>query len=114
MLNVVSCSYAVTLFVRLLRRNAVTLLRCYAVTLLRFYLSLGRHHKDPALAIAIAVEDDRSEVNMTYSLGTYFGGSDVVRMTVLRGPSAVVMKVRSLLTDMMLLNAAKNQGTQRR
>ena len=70
-------------------------------------MSPGRHHKDPALAIAIAVADDRSEVNMTYSLGTYFGGSDVVRMTVLRGPSAVVMKVRNSLTGMMFLNAAR-------
>ena len=67
------------------------------------YLSSGRHFKDPALSVALAVEDDRSEVNMTYSLGTYFGGSDVVRMTVLKGPSAVIVKVCDWLNRTLLV-----------
>ena len=65
------------------------------------YLPSGRHFKDPALSVALAVEDDRSEVDMTYSLGTYFGGSDVVNMTVLKGPSAVIVKVCDWVDDTM-------------
>ena len=58
-----------------------------------FFIFAGRHFKDPAIAIELAVGDDRSEIDMTYSIGKHPGESDVHEAFNLRGPSIIVERV---------------------
>ena len=54
----------------------------------------GRDYTDPAFNIEFGVADDRSEVELTYCVGTYSGGCDVVNNGTLGGPSTVIERVR--------------------
>ena len=52
-----------------------------------------------------AVEDDRSPVNMTYCVGTYTGGCDVIKDRELSGTTTVtevMHRVESLLSKLLL------------
>ncbi|KAI8514390.1 hypothetical protein Bbelb_087140 [Branchiostoma belcheri] len=57
------------------------------------YQLRNRDYTEPAFQLAIAVEDDRSEVDVSYSVGSFQGGSDLAKDEVLGGPSAVVEQV---------------------
>ncbi|XP_078660674.1 uncharacterized protein LOC144905141 [Branchiostoma floridae x Branchiostoma belcheri] len=57
------------------------------------YQVKNRDYTEPAFQLAIAVEDDRSEVEVSYSVGSFQGGSDLAKDEVLGGPSAVVEQV---------------------
>ncbi|XP_078695733.1 uncharacterized protein LOC144924478 [Branchiostoma floridae x Branchiostoma belcheri] len=52
----------------------------------------GRDVVEPAFQLEVAAEDDESQVKLTYDVGTYRGGHDVVRNEALGGPSNVVFK----------------------
>ncbi|XP_066275501.1 uncharacterized protein [Branchiostoma lanceolatum] len=52
----------------------------------------GRDVVEPAFQLEVAAEDDESQVELTYNVGTYRGGSDVVNNEDLGGPSNVVFK----------------------
>ncbi|XP_035696857.1 uncharacterized protein LOC118430254 [Branchiostoma floridae] len=52
----------------------------------------GRDFVEPAFQLEVAAEDDVSQVKLTYDVGTYKGGSDVVSNEGLGGPSNVVFK----------------------
>ncbi|XP_078616233.1 uncharacterized protein LOC144884654 [Branchiostoma floridae x Branchiostoma japonicum] len=52
----------------------------------------GRDFVEPAFQLEVAAEDDVSQVKLTYNVGTYRGGSDVVSNEGLGGPSNVVFK----------------------
>ncbi|CAH1239174.1 HEG1 [Branchiostoma lanceolatum] len=52
----------------------------------------GRDVVEPAFQLEVAAEDDESQVKLTYNIGTYRGGSDVVNNEGLGGPSNVVFK----------------------
>ncbi|XP_019614832.1 PREDICTED: uncharacterized protein LOC109462715, partial [Branchiostoma belcheri] len=57
------------------------------------YQLRNRDYTEPAFQLAISVEDDRSEVEVSYSVGSFQGGSDLAKDEVLGGPSAVVEQV---------------------
>ena len=54
----------------------------------------GRDYTDPAFNIEFGVADDRSEVELSYCVGTFSGGCDVVDNEPLGGASTVVARVR--------------------
>ena len=53
----------------------------------------GRDYTDPAFNIEVAVEDDKSDVEMTLCIGTYAGGCDVMKNEPLGGQSTIIYKV---------------------
>ena len=53
----------------------------------------GRDYTDPAFNIEFGVADDRSEVELTYCVGTFSGGCDVVDNEPLGGASTVIARV---------------------
>ncbi|XP_070573688.1 uncharacterized protein [Ptychodera flava] len=53
----------------------------------------GRDYTDPAFELTLAVEDDRSEVEMTFCVGTFKGGCDIMRNEPMGGPSVIVAKI---------------------
>ncbi|XP_070572594.1 uncharacterized protein [Ptychodera flava] len=50
----------------------------------------GRDYTDPAFELSLAVEDDRSEVDMTFCVGTYKDGCDILRDQPMGGASTIV------------------------
>ncbi|XP_066289112.1 uncharacterized protein [Branchiostoma lanceolatum] len=52
----------------------------------------GRDVVEPAFQLEVAAEDGESQVKLTYNVGTYRGGSDVVDNEALGGPSNVIFK----------------------
>ena len=54
-------------------------------------------YTEPAFNIEFGVADDRSEVELSYCVGTYSGGCDVVNNEPLGGPSTVVSRVGELV-----------------
>ncbi|KAI8487517.1 hypothetical protein Bbelb_347510 [Branchiostoma belcheri] len=67
------------------RRAAITT-RCEVQQL------AGRDVVEPAFQLEVASEDDESQVKLTYDVGTYRGGHDVVRNEALGGPSNIIFK----------------------
>ncbi|CAH1249045.1 SELE [Branchiostoma lanceolatum] len=57
------------------------------------YQVKGLDETEPAFQLAIAADDDKSEVTVTYSVSTFPGGSDLVENEDLGGPSSVVDQV---------------------
>ena len=55
----------------------------------------GRDYTEPAFNIEFGVADDRSEVELSYCVGTFSGGCDVVDNEPLGGASTVVVRVGS-------------------
>ena len=53
----------------------------------------GRDYTDPAFNIEFGVADDRSEVELSYCVGTFSGGCDVVDHDTLGGASTVITRV---------------------
>ncbi|XP_078658231.1 uncharacterized protein LOC144903714 [Branchiostoma floridae x Branchiostoma belcheri] len=53
----------------------------------------GRDYTEPAFLLELAVEDDRSEVDLTYSVGVTRGGSDQVLNQPLGGFTTIVPQV---------------------
>ncbi|XP_077996023.1 uncharacterized protein LOC144449370 [Glandiceps talaboti] len=51
---------------------------------------VGRDYVEPAFQLSIAVDDDKSEVDLTFCVGTYQSGCDVLKDQSMNGPSAVV------------------------
>ena len=47
---------------------------------------VGRHHRNPAFELGSVVYEDLSGIKLSYRVGTYDGGSDVVVETPLAGP----------------------------
>ncbi|XP_070573548.1 uncharacterized protein [Ptychodera flava] len=54
---------------------------------------VGRDHTDPAFELAVAAGDDRSEVNLTYCLGTYKTGCDILDDQTMGGQSVIVTQL---------------------
>ncbi|XP_070573951.1 uncharacterized protein [Ptychodera flava] len=53
----------------------------------------GRDHVEPAFELAVSVDDDRSEVDLTFCVGTYQSGCDVLKDQTMGGPSIIVASV---------------------
>ena len=53
----------------------------------------GRDYTEPTFNLEFGVGDDCSEVELSYCVGTYIGGCDVVNNEPLGGPSTVVSRV---------------------
>lgn len=53
----------------------------------------GRDYTEPAFNIEFGVADDRSEVELSFCVGTFSGGCDVIDNEPLGGASTVVAKV---------------------
>ncbi|XP_019642103.1 PREDICTED: uncharacterized protein LOC109483513 [Branchiostoma belcheri] len=58
----------------------------------------GRDYTEPAFLLELAVDDDRSEVDLTYSVGVTRGGSDQVLNQPLGGFTTIVPQLTSLVT----------------
>ena len=56
----------------------------------------GRDYTEPAFNIEFGVADDRSEVELSFCVGTYSGGCDVINKEPLGGASTVIVKVSDL------------------
>ena len=53
----------------------------------------GRDYTEPAFNIEFGVADDRSEVELSYCVGTFSGGCDVIDKEPLGGGSTIVARV---------------------
>ncbi|XP_077992165.1 uncharacterized protein LOC144446291 [Glandiceps talaboti] len=53
----------------------------------------GRDYTDPAFELELAVEDDRSEVDLSFCVGTYKGGCDILKDQPMGGFSTIVSQV---------------------
>lgn len=53
----------------------------------------GLDYTEPAFSLEFAVEDDKCWPHMTYCVGTYTGGCDVVKNEPLDGLSSIMTKV---------------------
>ncbi|XP_070573761.1 uncharacterized protein [Ptychodera flava] len=53
----------------------------------------GRDHLDPAFELAIAVADEKSEVDLTFCVGSYKSGCDLVNNQPMGGPAVVIAQV---------------------
>ncbi|XP_070573717.1 uncharacterized protein [Ptychodera flava] len=53
----------------------------------------GRDHLDPAFELAIAVADEKSEVDLTFCVGSYKSGCDLVNNQPMGGPSVVIAQM---------------------
>ncbi|KAI6655616.1 hypothetical protein LOD99_2114 [Oopsacas minuta] len=71
---------------------------------------VGRDYTDPAFFLQINVADDKSQVELTYSVGTYPGGNDVVRDDRMNGNTVLI--ARQLLSSIPLYWTAKASNSQ--
>ncbi|KAK2165039.1 hypothetical protein NP493_1368g00012 [Ridgeia piscesae] len=69
----------------------------------------GRDYTEPAFTIELGVADDRSEVELSYCVGTFSGGCDVVDNEPLGGETSVV--VRTLVHSIHLYFSVKAQNS---
>ncbi|CAH1277633.1 Hypp9726 [Branchiostoma lanceolatum] len=70
----------------------------------------GRDVVEPAFQLAVAAEDDVSQVKLTYDVGTYRGGSDVVKGEDLGGPSNIIVRSMKGGVPLYFTVTAKNSG----
>ncbi|XP_066289761.1 uncharacterized protein [Branchiostoma lanceolatum] len=70
----------------------------------------GRDVVEPAFQLAVAAEDDVSQVKLTYDVGTYRGGSDVVKGEDLGGPSNIIVRSMKGGVPLYFTVIAKNSG----
>ncbi|XP_070574642.1 uncharacterized protein [Ptychodera flava] len=63
------------------------------ITHCNVYQVVGRDHVEPAFQLSIAVDDDRSEVDMTFCVGTYKSGCDVLKDQTMGGSSVIVSAI---------------------
>ncbi|KAI6660257.1 hypothetical protein LOD99_10427 [Oopsacas minuta] len=52
----------------------------------------GRDYTNPAFILQVSVADDKSQAELTYSIGTYPGGTDVVDNERMNGNTALIAK----------------------
>ena len=62
----------------------------------------GRDYTEPAFNIEFGVADDRSEVELSYCVGTFSGGCDVIDHEPLGGGSTIVARVGGRKDDLNL------------
>ncbi|XP_078620549.1 uncharacterized protein LOC144887293 isoform X2 [Branchiostoma floridae x Branchiostoma japonicum] len=74
------------------------------------YQVKGRDYTEPAFQLAIAADDDKSEVTVTYSIGTFEGGSDLAQDNDLGGPSSIVDQVLPERIPLFFTVKATNSG----
>eukprot|EP00058_Branchiostoma_floridae_P000530 XP_002586018.1 hypothetical protein BRAFLDRAFT_110184 [Branchiostoma floridae] len=70
----------------------------------------GRDVMEPAFQLAVAAEDDVSQVKLTYDVGTYRGGSDVVKGEDLGGPSNIIVRSMKGGVPLYFTVTAENSG----
>eukprot|EP00058_Branchiostoma_floridae_P003027 XP_002588515.1 hypothetical protein BRAFLDRAFT_79470 [Branchiostoma floridae] len=70
----------------------------------------GRDVVEPAFQLAVAAEDDVSQVKLTYDVGTYRGGSDVVKGEDLGGPSNIIVRSMKGGVPLYFTVTAENSG----
>ena len=71
---------------------------------------IGRDYTDPAFLLQIFVSDDRSQVELSYSVGTYSGGDDVVKDDRMNGNSVLI--ARQLIHSIPLYWTARASNSQ--
>ncbi|XP_078585864.1 uncharacterized protein LOC144867675 [Branchiostoma floridae x Branchiostoma japonicum] len=72
----------------------------------------GRDYTEPAFLLELAVDDDRSEVDLTYSVGVARGGGDQVSDQPLGGFSTVVAKMMRGGVPLYFTVTASNSAQQ--
>ena len=82
----------------------------YAVTPCTVTQVAGRDYTNPAFILQINVADDKSQVKLTYSVGTHKGGSDVVPSERMNGNT--VMIARNLTSNIPLYWTATGSNSQ--
>ncbi|XP_035668224.1 uncharacterized protein LOC118410558 isoform X2 [Branchiostoma floridae] len=70
----------------------------------------GRDVVEPAFQLEVAAEDDVSQVKLTYDVGTYRGGSDVVMNEDLGGPSNIIVREMKGGVPLYFTVTATNSG----
>nr|XP_006817933.1 PREDICTED: uncharacterized protein LOC100377080 [Saccoglossus kowalevskii] len=70
----------------------------------------GRDYTDPAYELELSVEDDKSEVDMTFCIGTYKGGCDVLKDESMGGFSTVFEQVLRGGVPLYYTISAKNSA----
>lgn len=70
----------------------------------------GRDYTDPAFILQINVADDKSQVKLTYSVGTYPGGADVIRDDRMNGNTVLI--ARQLISSLPLYWTARASNSQ--
>lgn len=58
-----------------------------------------RDYTEPAFEISVAASDDRSDVKFFIDVGTFSGGSDVVKNQQLGGAETIVATVNMLFLE---------------
>ncbi|KAI8516766.1 hypothetical protein Bbelb_053470 [Branchiostoma belcheri] len=71
----------------------------------------GRDVMEPAFQLAVDAEDDVSQVKLTYDVGTYQAGSDVVKGEELGGPSNIIVRPMKGGVPLYFTVTAKNSGS---
>ena len=72
----------------------------------------GRDYTDPAFILQVSVADDKSQAELTYSIGTYLGGEDEVSNDRMNGNTVLI--ARALTPGIPLYwtaSASNSQGT---
>ena len=70
----------------------------------------GRDYTNPAFILQINVADDKSQVKLTYSVGTYRGGDDLVSDERMNGNTVLI--ARKLTSNIPLYFTAKGSNSQ--
>ena len=70
----------------------------------------GRDYTDPAFILQINVADDKSQVKLTYSVGTYPGEADIVREDRMNGNTVLI--ARQLISSLPLYWTARASNSQ--
>ena len=70
----------------------------------------GRDYTNPAFILQISVADDKSQVELTYSVGTYKGGYDLVNNERMNGNTVLI--ARSLTSNIPLYWTATGSNSQ--
>ena len=71
---------------------------------------IGRDYTDPAFLLQIFVTDDKSQVELSYSVGTYSGGDDIVKNDKMNGNSVLI--ARQLIHSIPLYWTARATNSQ--
>ena len=71
---------------------------------------IGRDYTDPAFLLQIFVTDDKSQTELTYSVGTYSGGTDIVKDDKMSGNSILI--ARPLISSIPLYWTATASNSQ--